>query len=447
MQVFVLSSDRQPLDPCHPARARELLRSKRAAIFRRYPFVIILKDRTAAESVTHAHTVKIDPGAKTTGMAIVNESKHVVFAAEIEHRGFAIMKSLDTRRAVRRSRRNRHTRYRAPRFDNRRRPEGWIAPSLMSRVQNIGTWVKRLQKFVPVKSLSLELAKFDTQKMANAEVSGVDYQHGELQGYETRQYLLEKWERKCAYCGVKDVPLEVEHITPRSRDGSDRVSNLTIACHECNQKKGNQTAAEFGYLDIQAKALQPLKDAAAVNTTRWALYRQLQNFKLPLEVGTGGRTQFNRVRSGWPKAHWIDAACVGESGASVKVYARIVPLTIKAMGRGKRQVCNVDKFGFPCSEPKRFKRVRGFQTGDVVKAVVPGGKKQGTHIGRVAVRSSGSFRVGDVDGVSHRFCHLRQRGDGYDYTSGANAPRVSSPRLKPVLSAIEGAATSTQEAR
>ena len=297
MQVFVLSSDRQPLDPCHPARARELLRSKRAAIFRRYPFVIILKDRTAAESVTHAHTVKIDPGAKTTGMAIVNESKHVVFAAEIEHRGYAIKKSLDTRRAVRRSRRNRHTRYRAPRFDNRRRPEGWIAPSLMSRVQNIGTWVKRLQKFVPVKSLSLELAKFDTQKMANAEVSGVDYQHGELQGYETRQYLLEKWERKCAYCGVKDVPLEVEHITPRSRDGSDRVSNLTIACHECNQKKGNQTAAEFGYLDIQAKALQPLKDAAAVNTTRWALYRQLQNFKLPLEVGTGGRTQFNRVRS------------------------------------------------------------------------------------------------------------------------------------------------------
>ena len=445
MQVFVLSSDRKSLDPCHPARARELLRSKRAAIFRHYPFSIILKDRTAAENVTHSHTVKIDPGAKTTGMAVVNEAKRIVFAAEIEHRGQVIKKSLDGRRAIRRSRRNRHTRYRAPRFNNRRKPEGWLAPSLMSRVHNIETWVKRLQKFAPVDSLSLELVKFDMQKMVNPEVSGVEYQQGELQGYEVREYLLEKWGRTCAYCGTKDVPLEVEHIIPKSRGGSNRVSNLTLACHPCNQAKGNQTAAEFGHPDIQAKALQPLKDAAAVNATRWALYWRLRSFKLPLEVSTGGRTKFNRVTLGLPKAHWIDAACVGESGASVKVDARAVPLTIKAMGRGKRQVCNVDKFGFPCSEPKRFKRVRGFQTGDVVKAVVPRGKKQGTHIGRVAVRSSGSFRVGDVDGVSHRFCHLRQRGDGYDYTSGANAPRVSSPRLKPVLSEAEGAGASTQE--
>ncbi len=414
MQVFVLSSDRQPLDPCHPARARELLRSKRAAIFRRYPFSIMLKDRTAAESVTHAHMVKFDPGSKTTGVAVVNESMRVVFAAEIEHRGQAIKKSLDGRRAVRRSRRNRNTRYRAPRFNNRRKPEGWIAPSLMSRVQNVKTWVQRLQKFAPVKSISFELAKFDSQKMVNAEVSGVEYQRGTLFGWDVREYLLEKWGRKCAYCGAKDVPLEIDHITPKSRGGSDRVSNLTLACHECNQKKGNRTAAEFGHPDIQAKALQPLKDAAAVNTTRRALYRQLNELGLPLEVGTGARTKCNRATLGLPKAHWIDAACVGESGASVKVDVRVAPLTIKAMGRGKRQVCNVDKFGFPCSEPKRFKRVRGFQTGDMVRAIIPNGKYRGIHTGRIAIRARPSFHLNGGD-VHPKYLKRLQRADGYDY--------------------------------
>ncbi len=432
-KVFVVSADRQPLDPCHPARARELLRSKRVAVLRRYPFTIILKDRTAMESITHAHAVKIDPGAKVTGVAVVNESQHIVFAAEIEHRGQSIKKSLDARRAIRRSRRNRKTRYRAPRFDNRRKPEGWIAPSLMSRVHNIETWVKRLQKVVPVDSLSFESVKFDMQKMVNPEIDGVEYQQGELQGYEAREYLLEKWGRKCAYCDAKGVPLEIEHIIPRSRaGGSDRVSNLTLACHQCNQAKGNQTAAEFGYPGLQAKALQPLKDAAAVNATRWALYRRLQNFNLPIEVGTGGRTKFNRLTLGLPKAHWIDAACVGASGAKVKVNVNIAPLVIRAMGHGTRQMCRMDKHGFPRTSPKGARRAQNFKTGDVVKAIVPSGKKQGTHVGRVAVRSRGSFRVGDVDGISHRYCRKLFCADGYDYNKGDGA---SSPRLKAGVSA------------
>ena len=171
-------------------------------------------------------------------MAVVNRSYKVVFAAEIEHRGYTIKKSLDGRRAVRHSRRARHTRYRAPRFNNRRRPEGWLAPSLMSRVHNVETWVTRLQKFVPVDSLSVEWVKFDMQKMVTPEVSGVEYQQGELQGYEVREYLLEKWGRKCAYCDAKDVPLEVEHITPKSRGGSNRVSNLTSrVIHVIRQKE------------------------------------------------------------------------------------------------------------------------------------------------------------------------------------------------------------------
>ncbi len=419
--VFVLSSDRKPLDPCHPARARQMLAAGRAAVLRRYPFTIILKDRTAAESVTRPHAVKLDPGSRATGLAVTDEQGRVVWAGELHHRGKAIKASLDSRRAIRRSRRNRQTRYRPARFNNRRKPEGWLAPSLQHRVETTETWLKRLRRVCPVAQLSVELAKFDPQRMANPEISGVEYQQGELQGYEVREYLLEKWDRRCAYCGETDLPLQVEHIVPKSRGGTDQVSNLTLACRKCNQTKGNKTAAEFGYPDVQAKATKPLHDAAAVNTTRWALYRRLQATGLPVEAGTGAQTKFNRAQLGLPKAHWIDAACVGESGEHARVDLKLVPLAIRATGHGTRQMCRTDTYGFPRTSPKGARRVFGFKTGDVVKAIVPGGKRAGTHVGRVAGRASGSFRVGGADGISHRHCRLLHRADGYEYTKGDRA--------------------------
>ncbi len=430
-QVFVLSSDReaQPLDPCHPARARKLLRGGRAAIYRKFPFTIILKDRLAGESVVHHHTVKVDPGAQTTGVAVVNDVGKVVWAGEIEHRGNVIRDRLLARRQLRRSRRSRQCRYRPARFNNRRKPEGWLPPSLESRIANVMTWVNRLQRVAPVTSLSLELVKFDTQLMEQPEISGVAYQHGTLAGMEVREYLLEKWGRKCAYCGARDVPLQIEHITPKSRGGSDRVSNLTLACEPCNQEKGNQTAAEFGHPDLQAQARQPLRDAAAVNATRWALYHGLQTSGLPIEVGTGGRTKFNRVSLGLPKTHWIDAACVGESGDSVQVDVRLRPLAIRATGHGSRQMCRMDKYGFPRTGPKQARRVHGFRTGDMVRAVVPRGKKRGTHTGRVAVRTTGSFNIttagSTVQGIGWKHCQLIHRADGYAYSPASKGGRLT----------------------
>ncbi|MCP4030957.1 MAG: HNH endonuclease, partial [Herbaspirillum sp.] len=168
-----------------------------------------------------------DPGSRKSGIAVVNDATgEIVFAAEIGHRGSLIKKSLEQRRNARRSRRSR-LRYRKPRFLNRTRPEGWLPPSLLSRVLNIETWVKRLMKFAPVSAVSQELVRFDTQKTVSPEISGAEYQQGELSGYEIREYLLEKWGRKCAYCGKSDIPLEIEHIVPKSRGGSDRVSNLS----------------------------------------------------------------------------------------------------------------------------------------------------------------------------------------------------------------------------
>lgn len=424
-KVLVIDSNKQPLMPCHPARARELLNQGKAAVYRRYPFTIILKDREGGD--TQPVAFKVDPGSKQTGMALVADfqrGKRLIWAAVLEHRGQHIKDALESRRALRRNRRSRHTRYRPARFNNRRKPEGWLPPSLQSRVENIWTWGKRFYAFTPVNSLSMELVKFDMQLMQNAEISGVEYQQGELAGYEVREYLLEKWGRKCAYCGAKDTPLEIEHITPKARGGSNRVSNLTLACHDCNQRKGSQTAAEFGHHEIQHQAKQPLKDAAAVNATRWALFHRLQSTGLPLEVGTGGRTKFNRVSQGYPKAHWIDAACVGESGERVSLDSHQSYFSIKATGHGSRQMCRTDRYGFPTRYRLRQKRHFGFQTGDMVRAIVPSGKYIGTHQGRVSCRATGSFDIKTATGkftVSYRHLKIIHHSDGYMYMKGLGA--------------------------
>ncbi len=422
-RVFVLDKTKNPLMPCNSARARQLLKIGKAAVFRRHPFTIILKDREGGE--TQPVQFKLDPGSKTTGIAVVAEFKqglYCVWAGELNHRGQQIRDALLSRKQLRRGRRTRKLRYRQARFNNRTHPKGWLAPSLMSRVYNTQTWIRRLMRYAPVTHLAMELVKFNTQAMVNPEISGVEYQQGELWGYEVREYLLEKFGRRCVYCGAKDVPLEVEHIIPKSRGGSNRVSNLALACRPCNQEKGNQTADEFGHPNVQKLAKIPLKDASAVNATRWKLYETLQQFCLPIEIGTGGRTKYNRALQDYPKTHWLDAMCVGESGQSVYVSPNHQPLLIKAVGRGNRQMTKPDKYGFPRATRQCQKMYFGFQTGDMVKAVVTSGKKEGVYIGKVAVRANGYFNITTVtetiQGIHHRFFKSFHKSDGYGYMKG-----------------------------
>lgn len=423
-RVLVLDTHRNPLMPCHPARARKLLRSGRASVFRKQPFTIIIHDRDGGE--TQEIELRVDPGSKTTGCALVvsgEKGDRCAFALEVGHRSEQIKRELEKRRAFRRNRRYRKTRYRKPRFDNRTRPEGWLPPSLQSRVEHVRTWANRFCKFAPVSSIAVETVRFDTQKMQNPEISGVEYQQGELFGYEVREYLLEKWGRKCAYCGAGNTPLEIEHIVPRSRGGSNRVSNLTLSCTACNRDKGNRTAAEYGFPKIQQQARQPLRDAAAVNAARYAIGTMLKGFGLPVSFWSGARTKKNRIGQGFEKAHWIDAACVGKAGERVFI-PRIRPLFAQAVGRGSRVFCRPDRHGFPRQRPKqRSKTVRGFRTGDIVRAVVTRGKKAGKYTGKVAVRKSGSFNIKTEtrteEGISWKYCSLFQRADGYAFSSPA----------------------------
>ncbi|HDN26418.1 MAG TPA: HNH endonuclease [Thioploca sp.] len=414
--------------PCHPARARKLLKKRKAAVLRRYPFTIILKHRVGGD--LQPVEIKFDPGSRTTGIALVghfDRGSEVIWAGNLNHRGLQIKSNLDSRRSIRRSRRNRKTRYRPARFLNRRRPKGWLPPSLWSRVDNVKNLMLKLSRLAPITQIAVETVRFDTQQMQNPEISGVEYQQGELAGYELREYLLEKWGRQCAYCGAKNVPLEVEHIQARSQGGTDRVSNLTLACTSCNLQKGNKDIKEFlkhkpkRLKTIQTFAKAPLKDAAAMNATRNAIGNVLKGFGLPITISSGGRTKFNRTQQGYPKDHWIDAACVGESGNNVIIPKAITPLIITAKGRGSRQKCSMNQYGFPRTGPKKKKRVKGFQTGDIVKAIVTSGKKIGTYVGRVMVRKTGCFDIytgfGRISSLSYRFCRLIQRTDGYEYST------------------------------
>jgi hypothetical protein len=273
--------------------------------------------------------------------------------------------------------------------------------------------------------METELVRFDTQKMLCRDISGVEYQQGELAGYEVREYLLEKWGRTCAYCKAKDTPLEIEHIQPKSKGGSNRVSNLTLACRPCNEKKGNREITQFLAKNpdllarILTRAKKPLADAAAVNSTRWKLYESLKAIGLPVEAGSGGLTKYNRCRQNLPKSHWLDAANVGKETPEKLIVEVVQPLLITSYGHGTRQQCRTDKYGFPKRYCSRQKVHKGFRTGDIVKAVVTKGKKIGTYVGRVATRASGSFNIstknGLRQGISHKYCQIVHGKDGYQY--------------------------------
>ena len=440
MSVFVLDARKRPLMPCSEKRARLLLLRGRARVARRYPFTIRLVDRRVEDSALQSVKIKLDPGSRTTGIAVTreeggNKPTEVLFLAELAHRGRQISDKLTARAAMRRRRRS-NLRYRPARFDNRTRPEGWCAPSLRHRVEAVSNWVSRLRRLAPVTGLAMELVRFDMQAMENPDIEGAEYQRGTLYGAELREYLLTKWEHACAYCGATEVPLNLDHIVPRARGGSNRVSNLACACIPCNEEKGARPVEEFlakqpkALARIKAQAKRPLKDAAAVNSTRWALFQTLRATGLPVECGSGGRTKWNRSRLGIPKTHALDAACVGAVEA-LSDWA-VPSLAIKATGRGAYQRTRLDAYGFPRGYLTRQKRIRGFQTGDMVRATVATGKKAGTHIGRVAVRATGSFNIqtptGVVQGINAKHCTILSRADGYSYTQQKGA--ISSPCLK-----------------
>lgn len=449
--VITLDKKKCPLGYCTPKRARQLIEKGRACVFRYYPFTIIVKDADSrAACPQHEYNIKIDPGSRYTGIAVTDKDR-VILYLRLEHRGAQVVSNLETRKSVRRNRRNRETIYRRCKFKNpgdyeASREEGWLPPSIRSILGNILHWVNTLVRLLGPAKISLELVKFDTQLLENPDIEGTEYQRGTLYGYELRSYLMEKYQHTCQYCAGEsgDKTAEWEHMLPKSRGGSDRVKNATLACHTCNQDKNNLTPREWlekleqkkkpSALDRKRiscirrllegkKNGQILRYAAWANSMRWKLFRELKEIagKEGIQAGTGGKTAYNRHILGIPKDHHLDALCcceVPEGGYRDTVQP---VLTIKAMGRGNRLLGQINSCGIIKVKYKsRNKRANGIQTGDLVKVTIPKGKYAGTYSGRAKIRRSGSHDIRCMDGslvtaTKKSTFKVLQRVDGYQY--------------------------------
>lgn len=467
--IIALDKNKRPLGFLTERRCRILMERKRAVLYRVFPTVVILMDvdaRTIQD--LPSYRIKIDPGSKYTGIAIIRkDTNELIYAMQIEHRGDAVRAGLLKRKMSRRNRRSRETGYRRAKWGNRclsdrdkrsydsSRKDGWLPPSIRSVADNVLSWVRRLSRWVNLTDCSLEAVRFDTQLMEDPDIEGEEYQHGTLFGYEIREYLLEKFGHTCQYCGGEsgDPVLEWEHIHPKSRGGSNRVKNAVLSCSSCNRDKDNRTLEEWmeqirtrisrekgkrrGLDDRRIELIQkvidgkpkgsPLRYAAWVSSSRRYLERHLFQIFGEVECSSGGRTKYNRTRLGYPKDHHYDALCVGtvpEKGFHDRTNGYY--LYAKAAGRGTRLRGALNKCGVIITKwTSRKKELFGFQTGDIVVAEVPHKtpkpyKYEGRFVGRVMVRASGSFDIKTTDGnlatVKTCFCRLLQANSGCHYT-------------------------------
>lgn len=403
------------------ARARILLKNKQAVIHKIYPFTIRLRDNSCV-SKNRAYTVKIDPGSKHTGIAITDDKDSIVMLAELEHRGHTIKRSIDKRRSLRYSRRQRKTRYRPARFLNRTKPKGWLAPSVKSRANNVINFIKKYKKLINIDKVMIESVSFDTAQMTSDDcLMGTGYQQGPLYDTTLREFVFSKTNGRCSYCGAKAT--EIDHIIPRANGGTNSTYNLTPVCRSCNEKKLNLSLKEFGKLvgkdfsKLEPKKLP--KDASIVQIARNYMVKEITKLVSNTTTHPSWLTKYNRDQLGLPKEHYYDALSVGEIPSKINFLTDKV-LQITAKGRGSRQMCAMNKYGFPRTSPKGSKLVKGFQTGDMVKVIIPKGFKKGKYLGRVAVKSSGYFKIetksGLVKDVGYKYCRLVQRSDGYLYS-------------------------------
>ncbi|MFD8304336.1 RNA-guided endonuclease IscB [Streptomyces sp. NPDC059690] len=439
-RVFVLSKDGRPLMSCHPARARELLRRGRAVVARQVPFTVRLKDRALTDSEIEGVQLRIDPGAQGTGLVLTDEKnvpgaggatvtvRRGLISVELRHRGDQIRRCMQQRAGYRRRRRSANCRCRAPRSNNRGRRAGWLPPSLRHRVGTALSQAARLCRYAPVTEIHLESGPFNTHAMgAGKGLYGTQYARGPLAGTTVRSYLHARWNGSCAYCGTTGVPLNIEHLRPRSRGGSNRISNLVLACVPCNRAKGSRPVEVFladdpGRLErIVEQTRASLRGAAAMNATQHRLTAGLQALGKPVYTWPGALTKANRDVTGLGKTHTLDALSVGpfghESGDAIVRVPESV-LVVEATGRGSYARTTPDRFGFPRLRRARAKRHFGYVTGDLVRAVMPSGRWKGTWSGRISVRARGQHSLATPGGridVCHGNLRLLQRGDGYAY--------------------------------
>ena len=357
--IPVLTSKGRPLAPCHPQRARNLVRKGKAFSRHKHGIRIIVLIRSNIPKVKNCSKVqlRIDPGPSKTGMAVSrdlpDQSRTVVMALELQHHGKNIKGKMNNRSQRRRNRRCRKTRYRQPRFNNRTKPDGWLPPSLLSRLQNTLTWVRRLSRLLPVDAIHVETTSFDPQVLRDPDIHGVQYQQGPLYRTNLRAAVLQRDSNKCVYCGKsgKRHRLELDHLVPRSANGSNRYDNRVAACHDCNRKKANQPVEQWlkrrpkKLAEVMAKTRQDLAPATHMNAILPRLLAELRQAGSRVVEHSAATTAAGRVMCGIEKSHHGDAAVTG-CPATLN-YMPAAPVTISTKGRGEHQRIMPNEFGNP----------------------------------------------------------------------------------------------------
>ena len=300
MIVYVLNKHGKPLMPCSPAKARILLKEKKARVIKRTPFTIQLL--YGSSGYKQAVTLGVDSGYNHIGVSAVTEKKEL-FASEIELRT-DIVKLLSERRQYRRSRRHRKTRYRKPRFLNRKKEEGWLAPSIQHKLDSHIKVIEQVKKIIPVSKIIFQVAKFDIQKIKNPDIKGLDYQNGEQAGfYNTREYVLHRDNHTCQiYKGkTKDKVLVVHHIVSR-QTGGNRPDNLITLCNTCHQK------LHKGEVKVSLKPKNNgFKAETFMSMVRWKIVNRLKELGNNIKATYGYLTKTKRIELGLSKSHINDA--------------------------------------------------------------------------------------------------------------------------------------------
>ena len=387
MKVFVLNMRGQPLMPCSPPKARKLLRAGKAVPVRRTPFVIQLTVPTG--ETKQPITLGVDAGYKHVGLSATT-AKEELLASEVELRQ-DVTGLLSDRLALRRARRNRKTRYRAPRFDNRVRSKhkGWLAPSVENRIQAHISRIEAVCRVLPITKIVIETASFDIQKIKNPEVEGTDYQQGEQLGFwNVREYVLFRDGHVCQACKgrSKDLILNVHHIESR-KTGGDAPGNLITLCEACHK----------AYHAGKLKQFSPRRGASFRAETfmgimRWTLLERVRkaHLELPVENTYGYLTKHKHIVLGLPKTHCADAFCIA---GNLSALRRGEFLYQRQTRKHNRQIhkCSILKGGVRKLHQAPF-LVKGFRLFDKVKCK----GRIGIIFGR---RSSGYFDVRTLDGV------------------------------------------------
>ena len=361
--VYVLSQNGQPLMPTeNHAKVRVFLKQGKAKVVQRCPFTIQL----LYESTTHTQKINlgIDAGSKTIGISATTDSK-VLYEAEVVLRN-DIVELLSGRRALRRSRRNRKTRYRKPRLDNRRRPDGWLAPSIRQKIKTHVTVVENVMKILPVTKIIVETASFDIQKIKNPKIEGDEYQYGEqLDFWNVREYVLFRDGHTCQCCKgkSKDNILNVHHIESR-KTGGNAPNNLITLCETCHK------AYHKGIITLPKEIHRGMRfrDAAFMGVMRWAFYDRLKELYNLLGVEVintyGYITKNTRITYDLPKEHYVDARCISGNPAAKPMDYYYLQKKVRCHNRQIHK-CKINKGGTRKRNQAAYE-VKGFRLYDQV---------------------------------------------------------------------------------